>query len=124
VASHTISGQAWADGTTVGVYPAVAVPAGSDVPSGPTVIPPVAVSGGSVTFTGLAEKVRYYAYAAGVGKFFLIASRSKEGDRARIETLEVEVGPASGSRVDSLESGVTTLALGGAIRGTWAAASA
>jgi hypothetical protein len=36
VASHTISGQAWPDGTTVGVYPAVAVPAGSDVPSGTT----------------------------------------------------------------------------------------
>jgi hypothetical protein len=86
VASHTISGQAWANGTTVGVYPAVAVPAGSDVPSGQPVTTGV-VSGGQVSFTGLAEKVRYYAYAAGVGKFFLVPTTTTEGDRARITAL-------------------------------------
>jgi hypothetical protein len=47
------------------------------------------VSGGSVTFTGLSEKVRYYAYASGVGRSFLISEATlKEGDRARIEMLE------------------------------------
>jgi peptidoglycan/xylan/chitin deacetylase (PgdA/CDA1 family) len=102
VASHTISGQAWPDGTTVGVYPAVAVPAGSDVPSG-TAVTTAVVASGAVTFSGLSEKVRYYAYASGVGRSFLISSTLKEGDRARIEALESEVGPVSGSRVDSLE---------------------
>jgi hypothetical protein len=87
VASHTISGALWADGVTVGVYPAVAVPAGSDVPSGSTVTSGV-VSGGAVSFTGLSERVRYYAYGGGKGVGFLIPARSKEGDRARIETLE------------------------------------
>jgi hypothetical protein len=101
VASHTIAGQAWADGTTVGVYPAVAVPAGADAPSGQAVATGV-VSGGSVTFNGLQEKIRYYAYALGVGKFFLISATLKEGDRARIEALEAEVGPASASRLDVL----------------------
>jgi lysophospholipase L1-like esterase len=105
VASHTISGQAWPDGTTVGVYPAVAVPAGSDVPSGSSVATAV-VASGQVTFSGLSEKVRYYAYAAGSGRFFLISSTLKEGDRARIEVLEAEVGPASASRLDSLNTGV------------------
>jgi hypothetical protein len=105
VASHTISGQAWADGTTVGVYPAVAVPAGSDVPSGPLVTSAV-VSGGQVTFVDLSEKVRYYAYAAGVGKFFLISTTLKEGDRARIETLEAEVGSSPSSRLDAVQAGV------------------
>jgi hypothetical protein len=105
VASHTISGQAWPDGTTVGVYPAVAVPAGSDVPSGLPTATGV-VSGGSVTFAGLAEKVRYYAYAAGVGRFLLVSSTLKEGDRARIETLESEVGSAPASRLDSVEVGL------------------
>jgi hypothetical protein len=64
------------------------------------------VSGGSVTFAGLAEKVRYYAYAAGVGRFLLVSSTLKEGDRARIETLESEVGSAPASRLDSVEVGL------------------
>jgi hypothetical protein len=67
VASHTISGQAWPNGTLVGVFPAAAVPANSDVPSGQAIVW-ATVAGGSVTFSGLSEKVRYYAYAGGVGR--------------------------------------------------------
>jgi hypothetical protein len=112
VASHTISGQAWADGTTVGVYPAVAVPAGSDVPSGQPVTTSV-VAGGSVMFSGLSEKVRYYAYASGVGRAFLIPATSKEGDRARIEMLEAEsVVNVPTSTVTRDASGVVTAATG------------
>jgi hypothetical protein len=116
VASHTISGQAWANGTTVGVYPAVAVPAGSDVPSGQPVTTAV-VSGGSVSFTGLLEKVRYYAYASGVGRSFLISATLKEGDRARIEMLEAEVGSvvsavsASGDTSGATDTAVINAAL-------------
>jgi hypothetical protein len=99
VASHTISGQVWPDGTTVGVYPAVAVPANSDVPSGSTVTTGV-VSAGKVTFSNLSEKVRYYAYAGGVGRSFLIASRSgwatapgsRRSRRARARRLRAGAG--------------------------------
>jgi hypothetical protein len=101
VASHTISGQAWPDGTTVGVYPAVAVPANSDVPSG-TPVTTAVVAGGSVTFVNLAEKVRYYAYAGGVGRGFVIAAAVRLGDRARIDTLEaVQSGQADGLYLDT-----------------------
>jgi hypothetical protein len=102
VASHTISGQAWPDGTTVGVYPAVAVPANSDVPSGSTVTTGV-VAGGSVRFDNLSEKVRYYAYAAGVGRRFVIADAVRLSDRARIEALEsvvVSDGPIDAQHPD------------------------
>lgn len=117
MAEHTISGAIWPDGTTVGVYPAVSVPAGSDVPSG-TQITSSVVSGGSVSFGGLTAKVRYYAYGGGKGVGFLVAPTAvspQTGDRDRIEALEVMVaaletgeagaGPGTAAVGASVESG-------------------
>jgi hypothetical protein len=91
VASFTLSQAPWDNGTTVGVYPAVAVPAGSDTPTG-TAVTSALVSGGSVTFTGLEERVRYIAYANGRGVRIMVPRTSPATpDRSRIEELEVGV---------------------------------
>jgi hypothetical protein len=93
VASFPLSQAPWDNGTTVGVYPAVAVPAGSDVPTGSPVTTGT-VSGGSVTFTGLEEQVHYYAYAGGRGVRFMVPRVSAQTpDRTRIEALERAVRP-------------------------------
>jgi hypothetical protein len=76
VASHTISGQRWADGTTVSVYPAAAWPDPTQAPSG-SAVTTAAVAGGAVTFTGLAENVRYVAYAGGLGVRFVVPQDSR-----------------------------------------------
>jgi hypothetical protein len=90
VAEHQISGQRWADGTTVSVYPAEAWANKSAAPSGSAVTSGV-VASGAVSFTGLTDRVRYVAYAGGVGVGFVAQGLRDAAlpDRARIEALEV-----------------------------------
>jgi hypothetical protein len=88
VASHTISGQKWPNGTSVSVYNGTGwipgyQPSGNVVASG-------TVSSGSVTFTGLAEDTRYVAWALSAGVTFLIGSQRTTGDRSRLEKIETE----------------------------------
>jgi hypothetical protein len=97
VASHTISGQRWADGTTVSVYPAAAWPDPSQAPSG-SAVTTAAVAGGAVTFTGLAENVRYVAYAGGLGVRFVVPEVSPTDSRAlrtRVDELAGDFGSSS-----------------------------
>jgi hypothetical protein len=93
VAAHTISGQRWADGTTVAVYPAEAWANKSAAPSGSAVTSAV-VSGGSVTFSPVEERVRYVAYAGGLGVTFVVPRGAPItlADRRRIEELEEGLG--------------------------------
>lgn len=83
MASVTIGGQRWPEGTTVSVYPAGAV-VGGGAPSGPVVTSGV-VSGGAVTLGGLTEDQRYVAYANGLGVGVLAASVQTYGDRAKAD---------------------------------------
>lgn len=90
MASQTINGQRWSDGTSVGVYPAAAWVDRSQAPSGPAVTSST-VSAGSVTFSGLATGLRYVAYAAGTGIGFLVQPGS-------VDTLR----PISGSEAQTI----------------------
>jgi hypothetical protein len=94
MASHTISGQPWPDGTSVSVYPAAQQPDPTQAPSG-VAVTSAAVSAGQVTFTGLLEQLQYVAWASGRGRRFLVpaagSSPNAPSDRARIATLEVAV---------------------------------
>jgi hypothetical protein len=90
VASHTISGQRWPDGTSVGVYLATAWPEPAQLPGG-TAIATASVSGGAVSFSGLAPKVRYVAYASGLGVRFLVPEHSPtDSISSRVTELEGE----------------------------------
>jgi hypothetical protein len=108
VASHTINGQVWADGTVVGVYPAASMPVSASVPSGTAVVS-ATVTSGAVTFSGLAPDVRYVAYAGGVARRFLIPSvnpMDARSIRTRVDELEGEVGPTG--RVGAVVAGTPT----------------
>lgn len=74
-ASHSMAAAIdWPPGTTVNVYPLAAWPERTRAPSG-TAVSTAVVSGSSVvTFTGLAEAIRYVAYANGRGVTFLVPS--------------------------------------------------
>lgn len=111
MASHTISGQRWSDGTTVGVYPAAAWTNRSSAPAG-SAVATAAVSGGAVTFTNLADRVRYVAYAGGVGVTFMVPHLNPMDARAlrdRVDDLAAAgsivnwstVVTAGGSGVDA-----------------------
>lgn len=91
MAEHSINGQMWPDGTVVAVYLASALPASADAPTG-VAVASAAVSGGTVEFSGLAEKVPYLAYANGRGSRFLIPERRIDSIRGRLEELEGDVG--------------------------------
>jgi hypothetical protein len=102
VASHTIGGQTWPSGTTVSVYSANALPASGDgTPVGVAVTSAV-VSGSSVTFDGLSENVRYLAYAAGVGKRFLVP----QVDPMDARSLRARVDELEGDRVPAVEGSI------------------
>jgi hypothetical protein len=108
VASQTISGQRWADGTTVGVYPAAAWPDPSQAPSG-SAVATAAVAGGAVTFTGLAENVRYVAYAGGVGVGFVVPQLDPTDTRSlrqRVDELAGDTLPAVAAKTPVYEEGV------------------
>lgn len=82
MASHTIAGQQWPEGTVVTVHPAAAWPGPPQAPSG-VPIDTGTVSGGSVTFEGLDTNVPYVAYGDPRGVRFLVASASAPaGDNA------------------------------------------
>jgi hypothetical protein len=87
VATHTISGQPWADGTTVSVYPAGALPAGYDGTPLGTMVESGTVANGSVTFD-VQEDVPYVAYAGGVAKRFLVPRQRVDTIRERVVRLE------------------------------------
>jgi hypothetical protein len=102
MSSFTIGGQAWPEGTVVNVYRAASLPAGATVPVGPTAAPAATVSGGSVTFTGLTENVRYVAYAGGVSRYFLVAPidpTDTRSLRSRVDELAVSTGSTSGGGI-------------------------
>jgi hypothetical protein len=108
VASHTVAGQLWPEGTTVSVYPAAAWTDAARSPSGPSVASGT-VAGGSVTFTGLAENLRYVAYGASKGVSFLVRAVLETGlsgdrvsDRQRIRELEEYAGDVT-SRIAVLQ---------------------
>lgn len=110
MASHTISGQRWADGTAVSVYLASAWPDSSQAPAGMPVASGV-VSAASVTFSGLTEDVRYVAYAGGIGVRFLVPAASESptlSDRNRIYALEGRTTAVEG-RATSLEGRATSV---------------
>jgi hypothetical protein len=99
VAAHTISGQRWADGTTVSVYPAAAWPDPTQAPSG-SAVTTAAVAGGAVTFAGLAENVRYVAYAGGLGVRFVVPQVNPTDARSlrqRVDELTGDIQPKVGS---------------------------
>jgi hypothetical protein len=103
VASHTISNQPWPSGTVVSVYSANALPVSGDGTPVGVAITSATVSGSSVTFSGLSENVRYLAYAAGVGKRFLIPQQDPmdaRSLRARVDELEGDTLPAVEVSVD------------------------
>jgi hypothetical protein len=88
VASHTINGQAWADGVTVSVYPGAAQPSGWDAQPMGLPVTSAVVANGSVTFTDLSERNRYVAYAGGTSRRFLVPERRVDSLRGRVEDLE------------------------------------
>ncbi len=92
MAQQQINGQRWPDGTTVAVHPAAAWTNQSTAPSG-SALTYGEVEDGRVVFDGLQEKVRYVAYAAGVGVTFVVPAGTPGAlpDRTRIEVLEDEV---------------------------------
>jgi hypothetical protein len=96
MSSHVIGGQVWTDGTSVSVYPAAAWTDTTRAPSG-SAVTIATVASGTVTFTALAENVRYVAWAAGHGVTFVVkADRSplvgaRSADRQRIDDLEAAV---------------------------------
>jgi hypothetical protein len=97
-ASHTISGQRWADGTSVSVYPAAAWPDPTQAPSG-SAVTSAAVAGGAVTFTGLAENIRYVAYAGGLGVRFVVPQLNPTDARSlrtRVDEIAGDVGKSVG----------------------------
>jgi hypothetical protein len=95
MASHTIFGQRWPDGTVVSVYPAASWVNQSMQPSGSAVSSAVA-AGGSVTLSGLATSTRYVAWAAGLGVTFLVPGISPtDSDRSRVSALEGEFSSVS-----------------------------
>lgn len=100
MAERTIAGQLWPEGTTVGAYLAAAWTDPAREPSGPA-IDTDTVSGGSVTFTGLAEDVHYVAYASPRGVRFLVSSVSQQPqerartDRERLAELEDAIDDVS-----------------------------
>jgi hypothetical protein len=101
VASFTVGGQRWADGTSVGAYLAAAWVNPPQAPSGVAVSTAV-VASGSVTFTGLAERVAYVAYAAGVGVRFVVPRIDPTDTRSlrtRVDDLAVAGGQTSGGGV-------------------------
>ena len=71
MASHTLGGQKWPDGTSVAVYPDAAWTNTAGAPSGAAVTS-ATVTSGVLTFTGLTQGLRYVAYAAGQGVRFLV----------------------------------------------------
>jgi hypothetical protein len=104
MASRTINGWQWPDGTVVSVYLASAQVAGSDNPSG-SVIASGTVVGGSVTLDGLQEKINYVAHGAGKAVRFRVDPARAEGlapaeagVRPRLDALEELLG-AGESRV-------------------------
>jgi hypothetical protein len=111
VASFTVGGQRWADGTSVGAYPAAAWPDTTQAPSG-SAVATAAVAGGAVTFTGLSENVRYVAYAVGVGVRFVVPQvdpTDARSLRSRVDDLTGDTMPAVDSRVGTLEGTVDDL---------------
>lgn len=92
MASHTISGQQWPEGTVVSVYPAAAQPDAARQPSG-TAVTTGTVTGGAVTFRSLSTNLRYVAWAAGKGVRFVIPVQldtppGPKPLRTRLEDLE------------------------------------
>jgi len=115
MASHTISGQPWPNGTTVSVYSANGQPAGGDGTPLGAAVTSAAVSGGAVTFSGLSENVRYVAYAAGVSKRFLIPQQDPMDARSlrvRVDELEGDTLPAVQGNVGDV---VIVAGAGGAV---------
>lgn len=106
MASHTVSGQRWPDGTTVGVYPAAAQPDPGRAPSGIAVTSSV-VASGAVTFNGVSEQVPYVAYAASTGVRFLVPAHSVDTLRVRVEQLETAT-PGDGDGGDEGGGGAGT----------------
>jgi hypothetical protein len=105
VASHTIGGQTWPSGTLVSVYSANALPASGDGTPVGVAVTSATVTGASVTFDGLSENVRYLAYAAGVGKRFLVPQvdpMDARSLRARVDELEGDTFPSVTGRVGGL----------------------
>jgi hypothetical protein len=88
IATHTIFGQAWADGVTVSVYPGAAQPSGWDAQPMGLPVTSAVVANGSVTFTDLSERNRYVAYAGGTSRRFLVPERRVDSLRGRVEDLE------------------------------------
>jgi hypothetical protein len=112
VASHTINGQAWPSGTLVSVYSANALPVSGDGTPVGVAITSATVSGSSVTFSGLSENVRYLAYAAGVGKRFLIPQQNPmdaRSLRARVDELEGDTLPAVQDGIATLDTSDVTM---------------
>lgn len=110
---HTISQAPWTPDTVVSVYPAGAIPAGFDTPSGSAVTTAVVSSAQAVTFTGLEEGVRYVAYAGGVARRFLIPlvkGDTLEGVRTRLADLEADSESRLGSVETESASSAATLA--------------
>jgi hypothetical protein len=108
VASHTISGQVWPSGTTVSVYPAAAQPAGSEAAPAGTAVTSAVQSGASVTFTGLAENVRYVAYASGVSRRFLVPPVDPMERNVLTPALGSSSTPDLSNHFDTLVSAVLT----------------
>jgi hypothetical protein len=101
VAAFTISAAPWPVGTTVAVYPAQGWVDVTRAPSGPQVTSGVTTSGGTVSFTGLAEQARYVAWALGSGVRFGTATSGLQQlvalpDRERIKLLEDQGGGTGG----------------------------
>jgi hypothetical protein len=88
IATHTIFGQAWADGVTVSVYPGAAQPSGWDAQPMGLPVTSAVVANGNVTFTDLSERNRYVAYAGGTSRRFLVPERRVDSLRGRVEDLE------------------------------------
>jgi hypothetical protein len=112
MASRTIGGQRWPEGTTVGAYLASGWTEAARRPAG-SILASDVVSGGNVTFTDLDEDVRYVAWALSVGITFLISSASQNlpaqtrTDRERIKALEDgAAGGVGNARVLTWDTGL------------------
>jgi hypothetical protein len=101
VASFTISAAPWPAGTAVVVYPARAWVNVTQTPFGPGVTGSSVATAGTVTFTGLADRAAYVAWADGTGVRFTTAPAGLHQsvatpDRERIKLLEDQAGTGSG----------------------------
>jgi hypothetical protein len=101
VASFTISAAPWPAGTPVVVYPARAWVNVTQTPFGPGVTGSSVAAAGTVTFTGLADRAAYVAWADGTGVRFTTAPAGLHQsvatpDRERIKLLEDQAATGTG----------------------------